>query len=45
MSNLVVVGFDDEHTAFELRAKLAKLQKEYLIDMEDVRKPTQMTIR
>jgi uncharacterized membrane protein len=34
--NLIVVGFDDEHTAFELRAKLAKLQKEYLIDMEDV---------
>jgi uncharacterized membrane protein len=36
MSNLVVIGFDDETTAFELRAKLAKLQKEYLIDMEDV---------
>jgi uncharacterized membrane protein len=36
MSNLVVIGFDDEHTAFEMRAKLAKLQKEYLIEMEDV---------
>jgi len=36
MSNLVVIGFDDETTAFELRAKLAKLQKEYLIEMEDV---------
>ena len=36
MSNLVVIGFDDEHTAFEMRAALAKLQKEYLIDMEDV---------
>ena len=36
MSNLVVVGFQDEETAFELRAELAKLQKEYLIDMEDV---------
>ena len=36
MSDLVVVGFDDEHTAFEMRAALAKMQKEYLIDMEDV---------
>ena len=36
MSNLVVIGFDDEHTAFEMRAELVKLQKEYLIDMEDV---------
>lgn len=36
MSELVVIGFQDEHTAFQLRAELAKLQKEYLIDMEDV---------
>jgi uncharacterized membrane protein len=36
MSDLVVIGFDDEHTAFEMRAALSKLQKEYLIDMEDV---------
>jgi len=36
MSNLVVVGFDDEHSAFEMRAELIKLQKEYLLDMEDV---------
>ena len=36
MSDLVVISFDDEHKAFELRAKLAKLQKEYLIKMEDV---------
>lgn len=36
MSDLVVIGFDDEHTAFEMRAELIKLQKEYLIDMEDV---------
>ncbi|HBH27346.1 MAG: DUF1269 domain-containing protein [Desulfofustis sp. PB-SRB1] len=35
-SNLVVIGFDDENKAFELRAELGKLQKEYLIDMEDV---------
>jgi uncharacterized membrane protein len=36
MSDLVVIGFDDENKAFEMRAALAKLQKEYLIDMEDV---------
>ena len=36
MSDLVVIGFEDEHTAFEMRAALAKLQKEYLIEMEDV---------
>jgi uncharacterized membrane protein len=35
MSNLVVVTFDDESTAFEMRAELAKMQKEYLIEMED----------
>jgi uncharacterized membrane protein len=33
MSDLVVIGFDNEHTAFEMRAALAKLQKEYLIKM------------
>lgn len=36
MSDLVVVEFDNEHTAFEVRAELVKMQKEYLIDMEDV---------
>jgi uncharacterized membrane protein len=36
MSDLVVVAFPDEQLAFEFRAELAKLQKEYLIDMEDV---------
>jgi len=36
MSNLVVIGFDDEATAFSMRAELAKMQKEYLIEMEDV---------
>ena len=36
MSDLVVIGFDNEHTAFEMRAELVKLQKKYLIDMEDV---------
>ena len=36
MSELVAIGFDNEAKAFEMRAELAKLQKEYLIDMEDV---------
>jgi len=36
MSDLVVIGFDDENKAFEMRSELAKLQKEYLIEMEDV---------
>lgn len=35
MSHLVVTVFNDETTAFEMRAALAKMQKEYLIDMED----------
>ena len=36
MSELVVIVFEDENTAFEIRSDLAKLQKEYLIEMEDV---------
>jgi uncharacterized membrane protein len=36
MSDLIVVSFPDEQLAFELRAELAKMQKAYLIDMEDV---------
>lgn len=35
MSNLVVIVFDDETTAFEMRTALVKMQKEYLIEMED----------
>ena len=35
MSTLVAVVFDDEATAFDMRAKLAKMQKDYLIDLED----------
>lgn len=31
-----MIAFDDEHTAFEMRAELAKMQKEYLIQMGDV---------
>jgi uncharacterized membrane protein len=36
MSDLIIVAFPDEATAFEARAELVKLQKEYLIEMEDV---------
>jgi uncharacterized membrane protein len=35
MSNLVAVVFPDETTAFEMRGALAKMQREYLIEMED----------
>ena len=35
MANLVAVVFPDETTAFEMRTALAKMQKDYLIEMED----------
>ena len=35
MSKLVVIGFEDESTAFAMRAELIKMQKEYLLTMED----------
>jgi len=35
MSKLVAVLFDDETTAFEMRAALLKMQTQYLIEMED----------
>ena len=35
MSDLVAVLFQDESTAFEMRAALVKMQREYLIEMED----------
>ena len=35
MSDLIVISFEDEQTAFTLRAELAKLQQEYLIEMDD----------
>jgi uncharacterized membrane protein len=35
MSDLVAVMFKDLTTAFEMRAALAKMQTEYLIEMED----------
>lgn len=35
MSELVVIGFEDEHKAEEVRLALFKMQKDYLIDLED----------
>jgi uncharacterized membrane protein len=35
MSTLVVVGYDDPFKADEIRLKLMKMQKDYLIDIED----------
>jgi uncharacterized membrane protein len=35
MSTLVVIGYDDQFKGEEVRLKLLKLQKEYLIDLED----------
>lgn len=35
MSTLVVIGYNDPHKAEEVRLTLIKLQKDYLIDMED----------
>lgn len=35
MANLVVIGFDDQHKAEEVRLALIKMQREYLIDLED----------
>lgn len=35
MSDLVAIVFEDEAVAFEMRAELIKMQKEYLIEMED----------
>lgn len=35
MSDLIVIGYDDEFKADEVLLTLARLQKEYLIDLED----------
>jgi uncharacterized membrane protein len=35
MSNLVVVVFDDETSAFEMRTALMKMERQYLIELED----------
>ncbi len=43
MSDLVAIAFEDEHRAEEVRSDLLRMQKEYLVDLEDavvaVRKP------
>jgi uncharacterized membrane protein len=36
LSNLIVISFPEEQTAFAMRDALTKMQKEYLIEMEDV---------
>jgi len=35
MSNLIVIEFDDVADAFQMRAALARMQQQYLIEMED----------
>jgi uncharacterized membrane protein len=35
MSSLVAIVFKDESTAFEMRAALVKMEKQYLLSMED----------
>jgi len=35
MSDLIVVAYDDEHKAEEVRLQLIKMQQEYLVDLED----------
>ena len=35
MSTLIAVVFHDESTAFEMRAALAKMQNQYLLEMDD----------
>lgn len=35
MSNLIVIGFNNEADAFEMRTALAKMQTQYLIALED----------
>ncbi len=35
MADLIVIEYDDMHQAEEVRLKLQKMQKEYLIDLED----------
>jgi uncharacterized membrane protein len=35
MSDLIVIGFNDEFKADEVLVKLARMQKEHLVDLED----------
>lgn len=36
MSQMIVVAFDDETTAFKVRDKLSQMQKQYLIGLDDL---------
>jgi len=36
MSDLVVVAFDDEQTAFQVKDRLEQMQKEHIIELEDL---------
>jgi uncharacterized membrane protein len=36
MSDLIAIAFNDESTAFDLRGELVRMQKDYLLEMEDV---------
>ncbi len=36
MSDLVVIAYDDESTAYQVRDKLASLTKEHVIELEDL---------
>lgn len=35
METLVIIGYDDMYKAQEMRVKLARLEREYLVDLED----------
>lgn len=35
MSKLIIVSYDDEHKAEEMRLKFLKMQKEYVVNIED----------
>ena len=35
MSTMVAIVFDDESTAFEMRGALARMQNQFLLDMDD----------
>jgi uncharacterized membrane protein len=35
MSDLIVIGYPDETTAYNVWDELVKLEKDYLVDLED----------
>jgi len=35
MADLIVIEYDDIHTAEEVRLKLQRMQRDYLVDLED----------